>query len=105
MAAGIHKIKTISGMRDKALVFKALGDETRLTITIYLLAGECCACAFTKLAPKDQTTISRHLKVLSEAGILKSEKRGRFIYYSIKDEGMRAHLKGMGLKPCCEVAK
>jgi ArsR family transcriptional regulator len=88
-------------MKDKAKMFKALGDETRLTIVSYLLSGECCACAFTKLAPKDQTTISRHLKVLFEAGILRSERRGKFIYYSIKDDGMKAHLREMGLKPCC----
>mgnify|MGYP003871159491 CR=1 FL=1 len=82
-------------------IFKALGDETRLTIVRCLIEEERCACEFTKLAPKDQTTISRHLKILTEAGILKSEKRGRNIIYSMKDRDMKRRLKSMGLRRCC----
>ena len=83
----------------KAKFFKALGDETRLIIVSYLLKNERCACEFGSI--KDQTTISRHLKILVEADILKYEKKGRNIIYSIKDEKVKAHLLANNIKPCC----
>jgi len=85
-------------------VFKALGDETRLRIVKCLLNQEYCACDFTSEIEKDQTTISRHLKILVDAGILKSEKKGRNIIYSIKDKDTNEMLIKFGIKgiPCCE---
>ncbi len=84
-------------MKEKARFFKALGDETRLKIVSYLLKEDYCACGFTSGINKDQTTISRHLKVLVEAGILKYEKKGRNIIYSIKDDETKNFLKGLGI--------
>lgn len=84
--------------------FKALGDETRLKIVRYLLNHQYCACDFTQMTKRDQTTISRHLKILVEAGILKCEKKGRNIIYSIKDgevEKILLNLGITGLKSCC----
>lgn len=84
--------------------FKALGDETRLKIVRYLLNHKYCACDFTQMTKRDQTTISRHLKILVEAGILKNEKKGRNIIYSIKDgevEKILLNLGITGLKSCC----
>ena len=89
---------------DKAKFFRALGDETRLSIVRYLLDKDFCACRFAPMTKKDQTTVSRHLKVLSEAGILKSRKEGRNIIYSIRDDEVRKSLSIFGikdLKPCC----
>jgi arsenite methyltransferase len=89
---------------DRVKVFKALGDETRLTIVGFLLKNERCACEFTD-ANKDQTTISRHLKVLSEAGIVKSRRKGRNLIYSIKDDETRNQLIAWGIEEkdyCCE---
>ncbi|KYC49247.1 MAG: DNA-binding transcriptional repressor ArsR [Candidatus Methanofastidiosum methylothiophilum] len=85
-------------------VFKALGDETRLKIVKCLLTQEYCACEFTFDIQKDQTTISRHLKILVDAGILKSEKKGRNIIYSIKDKATIEMLNNFGISgvPCCE---
>ncbi|MCL7415553.1 MAG: metalloregulator ArsR/SmtB family transcription factor [ANME-2 cluster archaeon] len=91
-------------MNEKVKIFKALGDETRLRIVSYLLMKDCCACNFTSRINKDQTTISRHLKILVEAGILKNEKDGRNIVYSIKDEYVKKFLKCVGVKSdenCC----
>ncbi len=90
---------------NKVKFFKALGDETRLTILSYLLKHNYCACDFTPFTGKTQTTVSKHLKVLLEAGILKYEKRGRNIIYSIRDEDTRELLLVLGigeLEPCCE---
>lgn len=89
---------------DKVKFFKALGDETRLKIVSCLLDCEYCACDFTSIAKKDQTTISRHLKVLVEAGVLKYKKKGRNIIYSIKDKEVKKTLLDFGIKgikSCC----
>jgi len=85
-------------MQNKAKFFKALSDKTRITIIQCLLAKEQCACSFSSLAKKDQTTVSRHLKVLVEAGILRHWKDGRNIYYAIKDAEMKDFLSTIGLK-------
>lgn len=89
----------------KVKFFKALGDETRLTILSYLLEHSYCACDFSSLTKKDQTTVSKHLKVLVEAGILKYKKQGRNIIYSIKNEEINSLLLSLGIrdiKPCCD---
>ena len=85
-------------VKDKVKFFKALGDETRLNIVRHLLGQEYCACKFTSMTNKDQTTTSRHLKTLVEAGILKYRKDSRYIIYSIKDENIRKELKNFGIK-------
>jgi len=89
----------------KVKFFKALGDETRLKIVSYLLDHECFACDFAALTQRDQTTVSRHLKVLVEAGILKFQKKGRHIIYSIRDGKMGETLANFGMKrtghSCC----
>lgn len=77
----------------EAKFFRALGDETRLTILRHLQKHEICACKFADLTKKDQTTVSRHLKVLAESGIVAFEKQGRKIIYKIKDEKTRKLLK------------
>lgn len=90
-----------------AKFFKALGDDTRLSIVGFLLGNEHCACDFDELT-KDQTTISRHLKILTEAGVIKQEKKGRNVICSIKDASVRKRLLNMGIKQkdsCCESNK
>jgi arsenite methyltransferase len=91
-------------LSDQAKIFKALGDETRLTIVGYLMKNNRCACDFS--THKDQTTISRHLKVLYEAGIVKRERNDRNMIYSIMDDGMRNQLVAWGIESqdsCCDV--
>jgi ArsR family transcriptional regulator len=90
--------------QDKVKFFKALGDETRLRIIGCLLKNEHCACDFPNMKDKDQTTISRHLKVLTEAGIVKHKKNGRNLIYSIKDKEVRTRLLAMDIErqeTCC----
>jgi SAM-dependent methyltransferase/DNA-binding transcriptional ArsR family regulator len=91
-------------LENKVKFFKALADGTRLTILSYLLEHSYCACDVTSLTDKDQTTVSKHLKALTEAGILKYEKKGRNVIYSIRDENIREMLLFLGIKeikPCC----
>ncbi len=92
-------------IEEQAKFFRALGNETRLTIIGFLLKNEHCACDFVNMSEKDQTTISRHLKILSEAGIVKTKRNGRNSIYSIKDDEVRSRLVAMGIEQqeeCCE---
>jgi ArsR family transcriptional regulator len=65
-------------------LFQALADPTRLAI-IRELAGapEVCACDFSSCCDVRQPTVSHHLKVLREAGMVEAERRGTWIYYRL----------------------
>lgn len=91
---------------DLVKLLKALGEESRLKIVQCLLHHERCACEFSAITERDQTTVSRHLKVLVEAGILKTERQGRNIIYSVTGEDMRKMLLEFGIEPkeCCQGA-
>jgi len=65
-------------------LFQALADPTRLAILRELAgAPEVCACDFTSCCDVQQPTVSHHLRVLREAGIVESERRGTWIYYRL----------------------
>ena len=64
-------------------IFKALSDQTRLRIVELLEKREICACEFVSLVKKAQPTVSQHLRVLENAGIVKSRKDGRMVIYSL----------------------
>ena len=69
-----------------AQVFKALGDPVRLRLVSLIGAhqgGEVCVCDLTSAFNLAQPTISHHLKVLREAGIITSERRGTWVYYRL----------------------
>ena len=64
--------------------FAALGDPTRLAIVRELAgADQVCACDFTSCCDVRQPTVSHHLRVLREAGVIESERRGTWIYYRL----------------------
>ena len=66
------------------LLLSALADPTRLEI-VRQLAGstEVCACDFTECCGVSQPTVSHHLKVLRDAGVVTSERRGTWVFYRI----------------------
>lgn len=69
-----------------AKLFKALGDETRLEMMGLLAAAagaELCACDIESHFAFSQPTISHHLKILREAGLVTGERRGTWVYYAI----------------------
>ena len=69
-----------------AQAFKALGDPVRLRLVSLIGAhqgGEVCVCDLTTAFNLAQPTISHHLKVLREAGIITSERRGTWVYYRL----------------------
>ncbi|HEX6228782.1 MAG TPA: metalloregulator ArsR/SmtB family transcription factor [Solirubrobacterales bacterium] len=71
-----------------ARVAKALGDPIRLQLVDVLRkhAGRVCVCELTPLFDVGQPTVSHHLKVLREAGIVDSERRGLWAYYYVNPE-------------------
>ncbi len=71
---------------DYALIFKALGDETRLKIVEMLSCGELCACDILECFQITQPTLSYHMKILTECGLVKSRKEGTWIRYSNNEE-------------------
>jgi len=74
---------------DLAAVFKALADPTRVAIVGRLASGEkCCVCDLTEVFELSQPTISHHLRILREAGLVDAERRGTFAYYWLVPEAI-----------------
>ena len=70
--------------REKSEIFKALGHPTRLQIVEKLAEGEQCVCVLLEMFNIDMSTLSRHLSVLKNAGIVIDERRGKNIFYRLK---------------------
>lgn len=68
----------------RAQVFKALGHPTRLWIVEKLSEGECCVCQFVDQIEADFSTVSKHLSVLKQAGLITDEKRGKQVFYRLR---------------------
>jgi DNA-binding transcriptional ArsR family regulator len=68
----------------KANVLKALAHPTRLWIVEQLAEGERCVCKFADAIDADFSTVSKHLAVLKNAGIVEDEKRGKQVFYRLK---------------------
>ncbi len=69
-----------------ARVFKALGDPTRVRLLSVIAAhdgGEACVCDLTEPVGLSQPTVSHHLKLMVDAGLLTREQRGKWAYYSV----------------------
>lgn len=72
-----------------ARVFKALGDPVRLRLLSMIAArggGEVCVCELTPAFDLSQPTVSHHLKLLREAGLIAAERRGTWVYYRLLSE-------------------
>ena len=66
-----------------ALLCRALGDETRLSIVEMLTEGELCACQLLRRFSVTQPTLSHHMKVLSSCGLVNVRKEGKWSHYSL----------------------
>jgi len=74
-------------MRERARVFRALADGSRLRVLLALRGGELCAChviALLRLAP---STVSKHMGVLRAAGLVAARKQGRWMHYRLAGPG------------------
>lgn len=77
----------ISQYKETIRVFKAFCDENRLSILRLLRTGEKCACDLLEDLRITQPTLSHHMKILCDAGIVQGRKDGKWVYYSIDQEG------------------
>ncbi len=77
--------------------FKALADPTRVTIVNRLSsADEVCVCDLTEACSLSQPTISHHLRILREAGLVESSRRGTWAYYRLVSETVGALRGALG---------
>jgi len=76
--------KTKAKYEARAKILKAMAHPTRLFIVDELSHQEKCVCELTKMIGADVSTVSKHLSILKNAGIVKDEKRGTQVYYSLK---------------------
>ena len=70
-------------------LFKALSDSNRLVILEMLKSGEKCACKILEELHIGQSTLSHHMKVLYDSGIIKCRKDGKWSYYSFDEDGCK----------------
>lgn len=68
----------------KANILKALGHPTRLWMAEQLAEGEKCVCELGENIDADFSTVSKHLAILKQAGVVIDEKRGKQVYYRLK---------------------
>ena len=70
---------------EQAGLFKALGDSHRLAIlaTLARAKDEVCVCDFTAGLPLGQPAVSHHLKILRDSGLVNSQRRGTWVYYTL----------------------
>jgi ArsR family transcriptional regulator len=81
--------------KELALGFTALADPVRLQLLSILAAapdGEVCICDFVEPVGKSQPTVSHHMKILSDAGLVHGERRSKWVFYSL-DRGRLASLR------------
>ena len=70
-------------MKNTVQLFKALSDETRLRIMALLFDGELCVCDLMEVLGLPQSTVSRHLAYLRNAGWLEDRRQNKWMYYQI----------------------
>jgi ArsR family transcriptional regulator len=75
-----------TAMRAFMNITKALADETRVRLLLALRQGEVCVCQLTELCGLAPSTVSKHLSILAQAGLVQARKDGRWIYYQLPDE-------------------
>ncbi|MGW0891532.1 ArsR/SmtB family transcription factor [Saccharopolyspora sp. NPDC002578] len=96
---------TVDQAADLAKVFKAIGEPVRLRLLSLIAShagGEACVCDLTDAFELSGPTISHHLKVLREAGVIEGDRRGTWIYYRVNSDTLR--LLSESLAPAQDVA-
>lgn len=84
---------TVDDAERAARVFKALGDPTRVRLLSLIAAGEggeACICDLTEPVGLSQGTVSHHMKLLADAGLVTRDQRGKWAYFALNAEVMDA---------------
>ena len=88
----VHEPLTAEAATQLAAMLKALSDPVRLRLLSVVAShtgGEACVCDISVGITVSQPTVSHHLKVLRSAGLLESERRGSWVYYSVVPEALQ----------------
>ncbi len=72
-------------MKEFMHIAKALADENRVRTLMFLRGGELCVCQIIEMLQLAPSTVSKHLAILRQAGLIDSRKDGRWIYYSLPE--------------------
>lgn len=98
--------------KNTAVIFKAFCDENRIAILKMLCTGEKCACRLLEELDVSQPTLSHHMKILCDSGIVIGRKEGKWTHYSVSQEGAEKAKQLLNElttvntkneeKPCCE---
>lgn len=84
------------GVSEAAATFKALADPTRLRILKAIAGkGELCECHIVPSSGLTQPTISYHLKILREAGLVESERRGQWVYHRVNNRALMGVMRNL----------
>jgi len=75
--------RDLKRLERRAKILKALAHPSRLMMVEALAKGEKCVCELQKLVGTDMSTVSKHLSVLRQAGLVASEKRGLQVFYTL----------------------
>lgn len=78
------------GYREDARKIKALADENRLAIMMSLQQKEKCACYLLEELNISQSTLSHHMRLLCDSGLVDYRKEGKWMHYSLSREGVNA---------------
>lgn len=87
---------------DVALICKALGDSNRLKIVKMLSDGEKCGCKLLEAFEITQPTLSHHMKILCDCGLVVARKEGKWSYYSLSCETLSAFKSFISSLDCCK---
>jgi ArsR family transcriptional regulator len=84
------------GTRETAAVFRALADETRIRLLKAIShVGELCECNIVPAFGLSQPTVNYHLKVLREAGLVQSERRGQWVYHKVNQRALLGAVRNL----------
>lgn len=72
-------------MKEFMHIAKALADENRVRTLMFLRSGELCVCQIIEMLQLAPSTVSKHLAILRQAGLIDSHKNGRWIYYHLPE--------------------
>lgn len=84
-----------------AATLKALSDPIRLKlVNLVARSGECCACDLPELLGRSQPTVSHHLSILTKAGILDREQRGKWAWFRLSKDRLNEVCAALGNPNC-----
>src|SRR5688572_20245207 len=92
---------TTDTIADLDLLFRGVGDPTRIRILTLLVAGELCVCDLVELLGLPQSTVSRHLRYLHRAGLVEVSRDWKFAHYRLADANLPVHHTLLGCVRTC----